>query len=149
MIQALQTQLAATSMKLPMGEFPSEFSVEKNGIRDWKCPDALDMIANPHSEPVFVLFYHPKCPWCKKIFQEWIKLAQRFNVDGSGVKIEAVNGSYCLKRLLGVKTYPDFRLFRQGTDPQGVRMPKDPANRTFEGFSKFLKENGIAAPQDN
>ena len=130
-------------MKLPPGQFPSEFSFDKNGIRDWKGPEALNMMASYKALPTFVMFYHPLCPWCKRVFEEWVKLGKEFNVDGTGVSIEAVNGSYSATREeIGVKTFPDFRLF-VGGNPYGLHMPKDPSSRTVAGFTKFLKENGI------
>ena len=111
-------------MKLPKGEFPSEFGVDKNGIKDWKGPEILNMMASFKALPTFVLFYHPKCKWCMKAGKEWVELGKKFNVDGTGVRIEAVNGSFFNERKdeLGVKTWPDFRFFNQGDDNMGVHF---------------------------
>ena len=102
------------------------------------------MLSSTKDLPTFIMFYHPKCPWCKKVFKEFEALGQKCNTAGTEVRIEAVNGSYSKTREeLGVKTYPDFRLFRGG-DPYGLHMKKDPSIRNAKGFTKFLKDNGIA-----
>ena len=125
---------------LPPGQFDSYPGFEENGIKEWKGPEVVDMINSNKALPTFVMFYHPKCPWCKKVYDVWVKMGKKFNVDGTGVRIEAVNGSYTLQRSdIGVKTYPDFRLFRAGDDSYGQHFPKVPEMRTVEGFTKFLK----------
>ena len=102
------------------------------------------MIASNKAIPVFVFFYHPKCPWCRKVYDEWVNLGKKFNVDGTGVRIEAVNVSYSLnKKELDITTLPDFKLFRAGDDSIGIHLKKDPEIRNVKGFTKFLEANGI------
>ena len=109
------------------------------------------MMASNKAIPTFVFFYHPKCSWCKKVHEEWVNLGKKFNVDGTGVRIEAVNVSYSIdKKDLGITTLPDFRLFRAGDDSVGppIHLKKDPKIRNVEGFTKFLEANGITMPNE-
>ena len=41
------------------------------------------------------------------MYKDWVKLGKKMNSDGTGVRIEAVNGSYTKdKATIGVDKYP-------------------------------------------
>ena len=97
---------------------------------------------NANKNPSFVVEYHPQCPHCHGMVNDFIKLADEAKKSHSKVNIMAVNmstSSSKLSQALEVKGFPTVRLY---TAP-GEFKDFNGEHRDLAGFKKFLAKNNI------
>ena len=87
-------------------------------------------------KPMLVVAYHPQCPHCKTMVNDYMKLATEANAEGK-VGIAAVNMSLSSdsEDKLKLDGYPTVRFY---TKPGHYEKFHDHKGRNYEGFKHFL-----------
>ena len=125
---------------------PDLFSAHENGVANFKGTETTEMMKSSKTMAGLVFYYMPGQAESEKVVPEWVKVAKEMNVAGTGIRIEAVNGSWTADRAsLGVTEYPAFKLFHFGDDQKGEDVPKDVAqDGTKKAFVKYLEGKGFS-----
>uniref|UniRef100_A0A7S3MY22 Thioredoxin domain-containing protein n=1 Tax=Strombidium inclinatum TaxID=197538 RepID=A0A7S3MY22_9SPIT len=93
------------------------------------------------NKPEFVVAYHPQCPHCTNMVQDYVKLATLVKEKDLDVNIMAINmsKSWDQSEQLKVNAFPTIRLFKEGH-----QVIEYEGHHNYEGFVQFLKKNGIS-----
>ena len=98
-------------------KLPDLFSENKNGIANFKGTETTEMMKSSKTMAGLVLYYMPGQEESEKLVKEWVKTGKEMNEKGTGIRIEAVNGSWTAdKASIGVSEYPTVKLFHFGDD---------------------------------
>ena len=92
--------------------------------------------------PEFVVAYHPQCPHCHKMVDDYKKVAADAKAKGLKLNVIAVNMSKTGKYAdeLQIDGFPTVRLY----SAPGQFKDFDGEHRNYDGFVQFLKKEGIA-----
>ena len=91
-----------------------------------------------NGKPDLVVAYHPQCPHCHTMVQDFKKLAQLAKDKNAAVNIVGVNMSKTDPELFDIEGIPSIRLYKGPN-----KFDEYKSNRTFDGFKKFLETEGI------
>ena len=95
----------------------------------------------PFAAPEFVVAYHPQCPHCHKMVEDYKKVAADAKEKGIKVNVIAVNMSKTGKYAdeLQIDGFPTVRLY----SAPGQFKEFDGEHRNYDGFVQFLKKEGV------
>ena len=90
-------------------------------------------------EPIFNVAYHPQCPHCHSMVEDFIQLAKLVKAEHVPIKITATNMSKTDGKALDVDGFPTIKYFKH----PGKGKEFDGDHRNLAGFVDFLKRNGV------
>ena len=91
-----------------------------------------------NNKPDLVVAYHPQCPHCHTMVQDFKKLAQLVKAKNAPVNIVAVNMSKTMTKDLEIDGFPTVRFYKGANKYDDCEQ-----RRNLEGFKKFLAAEGI------
>ena len=95
----------------------NDFSQAFNAVQD---PHTMQWTSHHlvQDAPKFVVFYKPGCPFCDKMHQAWIDLADKAVHEKLPVNVMAINREDNINaiRHFRVMSYPSIRLYKGSSD---------------------------------
>ena len=118
---------------------------EKSDVRLLDGHDAKNVLIKGHhfDKPILVVAYHPQCPHCHKMVDDFKKLATEIKNSNLKDKVElaAINMSMDgTSDDLEIEAYPTIRFYKAKNDFEKFH---DIAGRHYKGFKNFLALRGF------
>ena len=115
---------------------------EDSDVKELDGEESLKTLNNKHhfgKNPIFVVAYHPQCPHCKTMVDDYKQLATDFK--DAKVTIAAINMSKAHKEQseLDVYEFPTVRFYTKA----GHFEKFHGHHRNYKGFKDFLTSKGI------
>jgi len=97
-----------------------------------------EMVTKTETDTMIVA-YAPWCGHCKALLPTWEKLAEKYNVDGSNVRIAKIDAtSNFVPGAFEVRGFPSIFFVPAG---KGDKPQKYDGNREMEDFEKYIKKH--------
>uniref|UniRef100_A0A4X2LM99 protein disulfide-isomerase n=1 Tax=Vombatus ursinus TaxID=29139 RepID=A0A4X2LM99_VOMUR len=132
------------------GKFNSH-PVSQNVPDDWdKDPVKVlvaknfEKVAFDENTNVFVNFYAPWCPQCRKLAPIWDKLGEAYK-DNKNIIIAKIDSSINEVESVIVHSFPTLKYFPAGHNPKIIEYH---GARTLESFKNFLGSGGHETPRE-
>ena len=116
---------------------------EKSDVRLVDGADAKKVLIKGEGfeKPMLVVAYHPQCPHCHHMVEDFKKLAHEMKEHKQGVELAAINMSMeHTSQKLGIEAFPTIRYY---TKAGAFEKYHDKAGRHYVGFKSFLASKGF------